>query len=362
MKIVTIVGARPQFIKASAISAEIKRYNARSSKVISETIIHTGQHFDKNMSDDFFMELSVPKPRYNLKVANLSHGAMTGRMLEKLESKLVYEKPDLLLVYGDTNSTLAGALAAVKVKIPIAHIEAGLRSFNMEMPEEINRILTDRVSDYLFCPTQTAVVNLNNEGIRKGVYNVGDVMYDVTLKYRAKAKREIKLSMFGVSRKNYVLLTLHRNENTVDINRISNIFDAMREVAKQTKVLFPIHPRTKKLIEDSRHSCMLKGIDVLEPQTYLKMLRLEMDAKVIFTDSGGVQKEAFFHKVPCITLRDETEWLETLVGDRNVTVGSSKSRILAAWERASQQVYEGNKIYPYGEGKSAKKILDKLVN
>jgi len=357
MKIVTIIGARPQFIKAAAVSRAIRQRNRAGDEVIQEVVIHTGQHFDENMSDIFFAELEIPKPDYNLEIANLTHGAMTGRMLESIETVLLEQKPDVVLVFGDTNSTLAGALAASKMHIPVAHVEAGLRSFNMKMPEEINRILSDRISTRLFCPTRTAVQNLRNEGITEGVYEVGDVMYDVTLYYQEKAKQQIDLAQWDLDEGGYVLCTVHRAENTDDTERLSSILDALREIAVEIKVIFPIHPRTKQLICEMGKEDWLDGLTILEPLPYLEMLRLEMSAKVILTDSGGIQKEAYFNQVPCITMRDETEWVETVELGWNQVAGASKAKILESYRRAhSLKKQQGES--PYGSGDSAQKILD----
>jgi UDP-GlcNAc3NAcA epimerase len=361
MKIVTILGARPQFIKAAAVSRSIRQHNKNSDNYIKEIIIHTGQHFHKNMSDDFFTELEIPQPDYNLKIANLSHGAMTGRMLEAIESVLKIQKPNLVLIYGDTNSTLAGALAARKMHIPVAHVEAGLRSFNMRMPEEINRIIADRLSNYLFCPTRTAVNNLSNEGVTEGVHNVGDVMYDVNLYYRERAKQQKDLKQWGVRKGQYALCTIHRAENTDDISRLKSILEAFRYIALKNPVLFPIHPRTKKLLRSMGKEKWLDGITILEPVPYLEMLGLEMSAKVILTDSGGIQKEAFFHNVPCITLRDETEWVETVSTGNNVVVGSDKTAIISAYNKAKKNNIAINESYPYGDGNAAEMII-KIVS
>lgn len=353
MKLLTVIGARPQFIKASAVSRAIQQANVGGSS-LREVIVHTGQHFDTNMSQVFFDELSIPKPDYHLDIASLSHGAMTGRMLEAVESVLLEEKPDMVLVYGDTNSTLAGALAAAKLHIPVAHVEAGLRSFNKRMPEEVNRILTDHVANLLFCPTSTAVENLCKEGIEQGVHLVGDVMYDVTLHYRELARERHGLHSWGLTEKKYALCTVHRAENTDDPVRLAEILSALREIAKEIPVMLPLHPRTRKIVESSGDIHALQGITVVSPASYLEMLRLEMSAKIILTDSGGVQKEAFFHRVPCITLRNETEWVETVEMGWNVLAGADREAIIRAWHGTNIQIEVGP---VYGNGDAAGRIV-----
>lgn len=368
-KILTILGARPQFIKAATVSRAIAEHNEENPEnLISEIIVHTGQHFDANMSDIFFEQLDIPKPNYNLNISSLSHGAMTGRMLEEIEQLLLKEKPNWVLVYGDTNSTLAGALAAAKLHIPIVHVEAGLRSHNLAMPEEVNRILTDRVSDYLFCPTKTAVDNLKNEGFpflsathqKQKIENVGDVMYDAMLYYQNRAKESVKLCDFGVEEKAFALCTLHRQENTDDLVRLENILSALRTIAADIcPVVLPLHPRTRKKIDALGGNQWLKGIKTLDPIAYLEMQRLQMSAKMILTDSGGVQKEAFFHQIPCITLRDETEWIETVETGWNFLVGSEKEAIIAS-AKLDFSRKEQDQIRPYGNGNAAKLILEKI--
>lgn len=359
MKIVTILGARPQFIKASAFSRAIRRHNESGTEnLIEEVIIHTGQHFDKLMSDVFFSELDIPHPKYNLGISGLSHAAMTGRMLEEIEKVLLDVKPQVLLVYGDTNSTLAGALAASKLHIPIVHIEAGLRSFNMRMPEEVNRILTDKISSFLFCPTQTSIKNLENEGVHSGVFLTGDIMLDVTNYYRGKAEELISLDTWGVSKNNYNLATIHRAENTDDQARLISILSALREISNETPVILPLHPRTLQLTVKLGIQDLLNGLRIIEPLSYLPMTKLQMNAKTIITDSGGIQKEAFFHKVPCITLRDETEWIETVELGWNIIAGANKEKILQAYKTAT--IGQKVKGQPYGDGSAADKILQTL--
>lgn len=353
MKIVTILGARPQFIKAGTVSRAITNYSN-----ITEIIVHTGQHFDKNMSDIFFDEMKIPKPHYNLNINGLSHGAMTGQMLEKIEEILIQEKPDWVMVYGDTNSTLAGALAASKLHIKIAHIEAGLRSFNMNMPEEINRILTDRISTMLFCPTNSAIHNLSTEGFKNfdcQVIKSGDVMQDGALFYSQFAKKPLSLQIDTP----YILTTIHRAENTDDTLRLTNILHALNTLAIDTALVLPLHPRTKKIIQD-RHLDLHNNIHIIEPVGYLEMIWLIQNAKIIMTDSGGLQKEAFFFQKPCITLRDETEWVELIEHNFNILVGADKAKIVAAHNEHTFNT-EFN-IDLYGMGKASKNIVKALIN
>lgn len=355
MKIVTVVGARPQFIKAAAMSRAIGEQHAGK---IEEVLVHTGQHYDENMSKVFFEELQIPQPKYNLEISGGTHGAMTGRMLGAVEEVLLREKPDWLLIYGDTNSTLAGALAAAKLHIPVAHVEAGLRSFNMRMPEEVNRILSDRVSSLLFCPTETAVRNLQAEGITQGVHNVGDVMYDVALFYRDRAREQSSiLSRLCLSPRGFALATCHRAENTDDPTRLAAILAALSKIAAQVPVVVPLHPRTRKLAADYGLSPLLAGLTVTEPLSFMDMVALEQAARVILTDSGGVQKEAFFYGVPCITLRDETEWVETVHAGWNRLVGASEPLILHAMAEIIGEGVQRAQISPYGEGNAASTIL-----
>ncbi len=360
MKIVTVIGARPQFIKAAAVSRVIRDdYTGK----IEEVLVHTGQHHDENMSKVFFDELDIPQPKYNLEISGGQHGAMTGRMLEAVEKVLLQEKPDWLLIYGDTNSTLAGALAAAKLHIPVAHVEAGLRSFNMRMPEEINRIIADRVSSQLFCPTETAVKNLKAEGLDKGVHNVGDVMYDVALFFRDRARQQSEiLAKLNLSAGDFALATCHRAENTDDPERLNEILSALAKVAERLPVVFPLHPRTRKLISEYSLSHHLAILTVTDPLPFLDMIALEQAAKLILTDSGGVQKEAFFYGVPCITMRDETEWVETVELGCNSLTGASKKAILIAAELA---INNGRHIQlkesPYGQGNAAAIIASRLI-
>ncbi|MCK4078405.1 MULTISPECIES: non-hydrolyzing UDP-N-acetylglucosamine 2-epimerase [Acinetobacter] len=318
MKILTVLGARPQFIKAAAFSRAIKKHES-----VEEVIVHTGQHYDKNMSDVFFTEMDIPLPKYKLRTGGKMHGAMTGQQLEKIEEILFNEKPDLVLVYGDTNSTLAGALAAVKLHIPIAHVEAGLRSFNKKMPEEINRILTDQVSDYLFVPSMSAKKNLLSEGIsEEKIFIVGDIMYDVSLFYK---ERMVKPEWFdSLKLNNFILCTIHRAENTDDEEKIYNIFKGLGLSNKN--IILPLHPRTLNKIKEYNIT-VPENIKIVEPVGYLEMVWLEVHSDLIVTDSGGVQKEAYFHGKYCITLREETEWIELVDQGFNTLVGCNAEAI-----------------------------------
>jgi UDP-GlcNAc3NAcA epimerase len=355
-KILTVVGARPQFIKAAAISRVIRNEYAG---VLEEVLVHTGQHFDHNMSQVFFDELDIPPPRYNLDISGGNHGAMTGRMLEAVEAVLLDEKPDWVLVYGDTNSTLAGALAAVKLHIPVAHVEAGLRSFNMRMPEEVNRILTDRVASLLFCPTAAAVDNLKNEGVVSGVSNVGDVMYDVAVYYKDRcAKNGEVLQRVGVTPGGFALATCHRAENTDDLARLSEICQGLADVAEQMDVVFPLHPRTRRLLSEDGLMSLLGRVRLVEPLSFMEMLALEQSARIVITDSGGVQKEAFFYGVPCLTMRDETEWVETVQLQWNQLVGASRNRIASAAISATPGL---TGVCPYGDGRAGQRIVETIL-
>lgn len=357
IKIITLVGARPQFIKAAAVSRAIEDLFPGQ---IQEKIIHTGQHYDPSMSDVFFSELNIPKPVWNLGISGGSHGAMTGQMLEGIEKILLAERPHWVLVYGDTNSTLAGALAAAKLHIPVAHVEAGLRSFNMRMPEEINRILSDRVSDLLFCPTDVAVANLHKEGIIKGVEQVGDVMYDVALYYGEKAAAQSTiLERFNLKKDGFVLVTCHRAENTDNVNRLKEICNGLAAIASQVPVILPLHPRTQKVLAQNNLQSVLGKVQVVEPIPYLDMIALEQAACAVVTDSGGVQKEAFFFDVPCITFRDETEWVETLDGGWNQLVGANATAMIEAFARI--QDYRPPRKAVFGEGKTAVSIIRSLL-
>ncbi len=355
LKIITVIGARPQFIKAAMVS------QAFAANGIAEMLIHTGQHFDKQMSDVFFDELDIPVPAYNLGIHGSSHGEMTGRMLEGIEKILIAEKPDYVLVYGDTNSTFAGALAAAKLHIPVAHVEAGLRSFNNKMPEEINRIMTDHISTWLFAPNTNAVEQLHKEGINsEKIKNVGDVMYDAALYFSQKAEKKSTI-LFKINQnpKNYILATIHRAENSDSPERMHSIFSALNEIADTMPVILPIHPRTKKRIEELHiHTGKIK---IIEPVGYLDMVMLEKHAAMIITDSGGVQKEAFFYRVPCLTLRSETEWTELVeLGWNTLANPISKSAITTAFHACLHK--KGRESMPYGDGHSAQLIANHFIN
>ncbi|HJZ92527.1 MAG TPA: UDP-N-acetylglucosamine 2-epimerase (non-hydrolyzing) [Gemmataceae bacterium] len=356
MKLLTVLGARPQFIKAAAVSRLLANRPG-----FRELLVHTGQHYDENMSDVFFAELGIPAPAYHLGVGSATHGAQTGRMLERIEEVIQKEKPDALLVYGDTNSTLAGALAAAKLHIPIAHVEAGLRSFNQKMPEEINRVLTDHVSKWLFCPTQAAIDNLKREGIADGrVALVGDVMYDVALLVRDRVRGADR---WGLTPGNYVLATIHRAENTDDPARLTAVFDGLTEVAKRLPVVLPLHPRTRAVLKREDKATDGNGLRIIDPVGYLDMASLEKHARLVVTDSGGVQKEAFFHRVPCVTLRDETEWVELVELGWNRVVPPISATAVRDGVQASLD--GGPRRDPptdlYGGGRAAERIVQTLA-
>ncbi|MCG2460959.1 UDP-N-acetylglucosamine 2-epimerase (non-hydrolyzing) [Flavobacteriaceae bacterium F89] len=359
MKIITIVGARPQFVKAAVVSRAIEKYNEESTgESIQELIVHTGQHFDENMSSIFFDQMGIPKPHYNLEINSLTHGAMTGKMLEKIEAVLLKEKPDWVLVYGDTNSTIAGALAAKKLHIKVAHVEAGLRSFNMEMPEEINRILTDRISDILFCPTQTAIDNLEKEGyanIKSDRIQCGDVMYDAVLFYADRASRPKGIEQTV----DFVLSTIHRQENTDDPAKLTSIFDALGEIAEKQRVVLPLHPRTVKKLKEF-NIVPAKNIQILDPVGYFEMIWLLSHCQMAITDSGGLQKEAFFFKKPCITVRDETEWVELVQNGSNYLTGHSKDLIIKAFNIIREKEIDFSKAL-YGKGDAGQIIVEELI-
>jgi len=363
-KLITVVGARPQFIKAAAVSRALAAHNERAGGApLDERIIHTGQHYDENMSRVFFDELKIPRPAMNLEVGSGSHGRQTGAMLERLEDVLLSEKPDGVLIYGDTNSTLAGALAAVKLHIPVAHVEAGLRSFNRRMPEEINRVVADCVSSLLLCPTATAVTNLANEGITQGVHGVGDVMYDSVLfnTELARAASNV-MDRLELSERGYYLATVHRAENTDDPDRLAAILAAFG--ALDWPVVLPLHPRTRHTLGDGLAK-IADRVRVVDPVPYLDMLMLESHARMILTDSGGVQKEAFWFERPCVTLRDETEWVELVGCGCNRLTGADTKRILeaiAAFEADDARLPTDRPADLYGDGHSAERVVELLTN
>lgn len=387
MKIMTIIGARPQFIKAAAVSRVVEVCRAQGGE-LKEIIVHTGQHYDDNMSQIFFDELEIPKPDYNLGIGGGSHGQNTGRMLEAIESVLLEERPDWVLVYGDTDSTLAGALAAAKLHIPMAHVEAGLRSFNRRMPEEINRVLTDHAAALLFAPTRTAIENLRKEGFSNivqdafpsdpsqlqsiqsfqlpAVINVGDVMYDAALFYAAKAEKQSRIiQSLGLTPKNYVLATVHRAENTDDPDRLKAIVATLAEISNDFPVILPLHPRTRnklKTLDQEFIAHCSSLITMIDPLGYLDMVMLEKNAAVIATDSGGVQKEAFFHGVPCVTLRKETEWVELLELGWNRLAPPDSAQAMVRIVRDAMSSPSASDAKPYGKGNSAELIVEALTN
>ncbi len=351
MKVLTILGARPQFIKAGSVSREMAKHNN-----LTEVIVHTGQHYDTNMSDIFFEQMHIPKPDYFLGIGGKSHGAMTGQMIEKIEAVALKETPDWIMVYGDTNSTLAGAIVASKLHIKLAHVEAGLRSFNMNMPEEVNRILTDRVSHLLFCPTDAAVENLQKEGYAHfdcDIVKSGDVMQEGAIFYKALAtKPDIDVSG------DFILCTVHRAENTDDEKRLKEIFAALDKIGKEQQIILPLHPRTKKIIE--QYHIDTRGLTIIEPVGYLQMVWLIDHCSLVMTDSGGLQKEAFFFAKPCITLRDETEWVELVDNRFNIVVGANKNKIVETYQNREDLFSERYELDLYGGGKASEQIIERL--
>lgn len=374
LKIVTIIGARPQIIKAAALSRAIKN---KFADKIQEIIIHTGQHYDDNMSQVFFDELGVPKPDYNLNIRLVSHGEQTGAMITGIEKVIQVEQPDCIVVYGDTNSTLAGAVAASKINIPIVHIEAGLRSFNKLMPEEINRILCDHVSTLLFCPTKTGYDNLLKEGFKEKntspytinnpkIYHCGDIMYDNSIYFSEVAeKKSTILNDNELAPGEFILATIHRNTNTDDHSRLSSIFSALKKVAetKKIKIVIPLHPRTAKQLEQipelNREIQSNKDIKIIPPVSFLEMICLERNAKLVITDSGGVQKEAFFFKRPCIILRTETEWIELVTCGAAILTDTDETKIL----NAVTHFFQADIQFPafFGNGKAAEFICQEIL-
>ena len=359
LKIVSVVGARPQFVKAAVVSRALSLSN-RSGQA-AEVMVHTGQHYDENMSDLFFRELGIPAPVYNLGVGSASHGAMTGRMLERIEQVLQHEKPSAVLVYGDTNSTLAGALAAIKQQVPVAHVESGLRSRNPAMAEEVNRVLTDRISRWLFCPTAAAVDNLREEGVAPDrIFLVGDVMFDSALHYGSSAQagpavRAIVDECGGI----YCLATVHRAETTDDPERLRAVMRALDDIAAEQTVLLPLHPRTRARMQE--FGIEMRRVRLLPPVGYLEMIALLRDCQAVFTDSGGVQKEAFFFRRSCITLRTETEWTELVALGANIVAGTDDKAIVEAWHRLHGRDIDWDAA-PYGDGGSGPQIVEILVD
>ncbi|NLI76656.1 MAG: UDP-N-acetylglucosamine 2-epimerase (non-hydrolyzing) [Candidatus Riflebacteria bacterium] len=375
MRICTVVGARPQFIKAAVVSRAIKSHNQTGSgQAIMEKVIHTGQHYDENMSGVFFEELDIPRPHHNLEIGSGPHGEMTGRMLEGLEKVYGNHRPDLVLVYGDTNSTLAGALAAAKMHIPVAHVEAGLRSFNRRMPEEINRILVDHLSHCLFCPTATAVSNLLREGIPAPrispgqVWLTGDVMLDAAEFYGRKGSPARVLGTLGLKPREYLLATIHRAETTDDPRLLNQVLEALHELANRAHpVILPLHPRTRRLLaaEPNLARAWLEHdhpqLHFIEPLGYLEMAGLERCSRLILTDSGGMQKEAFFHGVPCVTLRTETEWVELVEAGWNLLAGQDPQTIVQAAQRFLEHPPAGSPPPLFGDAKAAQRIVRHLL-
>lgn len=352
-KVISVIGARPQFIKASALSRVLG-----SCVDLQESIVHTGQHYDTTMSSVFFRDLNIPEPRYNLGVGSSSHAKQTGEIMKLFEQICLRDKPNLVLIYGDTNSTIAAALVAAKLNIPIAHVEAGLRSFNRRMPEEINRIVADSISTLHFAPTSAAVKNLAHEGISRQVYLCGDVMYDVAL-WAAKlsSDKSIILSKLGLAFKSYILATIHRAENTDNRHRLTNAFLALGAISKEVPVVLPIHPRTKKMVDKFAINTQYQGLIIIDPVGFFDMVALENGSRLIVTDSGGVQKEAYFHRTPCVTLRSETEWVETIdAGWNRLADASDEKTITNQITIALNSPLPSTTIEEYGEGDAAMKI------
>jgi len=358
-KIVTVLGARPQFVKAAVLSRVIHEHQE-----IEEVIVHTGQHFDANMSAVFFQEMEIPKPAYNLEINSLAHGAMTGQMLEKIEAILLIEKPDAVVVYGDTNSTIAGALAAKKMQIKVIHIEAGLRSFNMNMPEEVNRILTDRISDLLCCPTDSALLNLKNEGFDNLPIQIeknGDIMKDAVEYYsKVSAKRSNIITDLELKKNEFVLATIHRQENTDDIDKLKSIFAALEHIHLDCQVVLPMHPRTKKILEKQQ---LKPNITLIDPVGYFSMLELLKHCKMVVSDSGGLQKEAFFNKKNCIIVREETEWVELVDNGFAEIIGSDSSKMITSFNTFKNLESDFNiELYGTNVGESIHKSIISLLN
>ncbi|MEM7194912.1 MAG: UDP-N-acetylglucosamine 2-epimerase (non-hydrolyzing) [Pseudomonadota bacterium] len=360
LHIVTIIGARPQFIKAAVVSRAVGKYNSK----IRETIIHTGQHYDDNMSSLFFHQLDIPEPNFNLGIGSGSHGQMTGQMIIALEKAMIDLNPDVVLVYGDTNSTLAGALAASKHHFPVAHVEAGLRSYNKRMPEEQNRVLTDHLSSFLFCPTATAKQNLAKESIVDGVDVCGDVMLDASLYYRRNLgeKSSIRTDL-NVDDQRYALVTCHREENTNSSSRFENIMAAIARISASMTVVFPAHPRISKSVHSALKAHGNHNVILTDPVGYFEMMDLQLHADAVLTDSGGVQKEAYFLRVPCLTMRDETEWIETLDSGANTLVGANTDTIIGQFRKVVDNPLDVEcNSHAFGRGDAAERILDVLLD
>jgi len=355
LNILTIIGARPQFIKSASLSLEFKNHPD-----INEVVVHTGQHFDQNMSKIFFEQMLIPIPKYNLNINSLSHGAMTGRMIEEIEKLLIIENPNFVLVYGDTNSTLAGAIAAKKLQIKVIHVEAGLRSYNMNMPEEVNRVLTDRISDVLFCPSAQSIKNLELEGFNNydcNIFNSGDVMKDGAIFYEKYAdERTSILEGLNIMPNNYYLCTIHREENMKNLNKFLEIISGLNNLSEKYKIILPIHPRTNTILKKFEIN---DNIKIIDPTGYLDMIYLIKNARIVITDSGGLQKEAYFFGTFCITLRKETEWVELVEQGYNELVGSNAEKIKKAVKKFENKSFNKD-LKLYGDGNACKKIVKNL--
>lgn len=361
IKIITVIGARPQFVKSFSITNAIKKFNASTNTNIQEIIIHTGQHYDENMSKVFFEEMKLKKPTYNLKLTKRSHGGMTGQMISEIETILIKENPDYLLIYGDTDSTLAGAIAASKLHIPIIHIESGLRSYNRTMPEEINRVVADQLSTFCFCPSEIAINNLKKEGIfdsnNKIVQNIGDVMYDVLLHFQKKIIPSPNIEFISKN-KSFILATIHRAENTDNEHNLKELFKSFEYISTKTDIILPLHPRTKKQLINM--NIETKNIKIIDPVSYLDMLYLLKNCEIVLTDSGGLQKEAYFSKKYCITLRNETEWVELVEKKVNSITGANYKAIKKAFENIPKKIDFSEQLY--GNGYAGDKIINLLIN
>ncbi len=373
-KIISIVGARPQFIKLAPIFRIFKKYNE-----LKHIVLHTGQHYDFLMSDLFFKTFGLPRPDVNLSIGSGSHHSQTGEMVKRIGNQLELVKPDLVIIYGDTNTTLSGAIAAVKLSIPVAHIESGLRSYIRYMPEEINRTVADRLSEILFVPSDNAIYNLKKEGINNLILDFdgfkkspppyvvksGDLMYDilrVVLQDVRKSEASI-IKKYGLEKGRYILATVHRAENTDNIKNLINIIDGLSEISRVIDVILPLHPRTSKILKENKLEKRLNGIQVIKPLSYNEMLILEKNSRIIFTDSGGVQKEAFWLKIPCVTMRDRTEWVETIRAGYNILTGADRVKIIKAFEKFQQGIKTDNNLLDvYGDGNAAKKIVKFIRN